>query len=356
MPFRRITQISTASILFSFASLSSADDHNAYTYLHQLVSAHDGIGVRTSGSLSEKRTAEFISKTLSDFGYKVEIQPFEVKNKDQKFSSNNVIAELGNRNFPTIILGAHYDSKGEGSYGAIDNGTGTAAMLEIASIIAKNPPKHYNIRFIAFGAEEIGISGSQHYVKQLTPQALSNIAGMINFDMIAGGDKMYIHSALTKPYPCGKSEHKYNGDPLLRHAMMNTSKKVLNANRQFVVHADFEGYPEGETGPWSDHFPFSCAGIPIAFVESTNFSINGLYGFDGLSQTNNPAFWDCFDSSSQGACNREKEKRWGIILHTQFDQLDKIEAIFPKRIKEQLNDTVKLVSTFLLAPEKYLNK
>jgi len=356
---RRIKKIINTTILCCCASSAFAEKHDAYSYLNQLVSTHDGIGVRTSGSSAEKRTAKFISKTLSELGFKVENQPFEVKNKHHQFSSSNVIAELvnkelNNQDLPTIILGAHYDSKGDGSYGAIDNGTGVAAMLEIASIISKKPPKNYNIRFIAFGAEEIGISGSQHYVKQLTPQALSNIAGMINFDMIAGGDNMYVHSALAKPYPCGESEYIYNGAPLLRHAVARASKETLNSNRQFIVHPDFEGYPEGETGPWSDHFPFSCAGIPIAFIESTNFSINGLYGFDGLSQTSNPAFWDCFDTSSKGACNRETEKRWGIILHTQFDRLDKIEQAFPKRIKKQLNDSVSLISTFLLAPEKYL--
>lgn len=359
MLLRRITHLTNIMMFCCCTSSAFAEEHNAYSYLNQLVSTHDGIGVRTSGSSAEKRTAKFISKTLSDLGFKVKSQPFEVKNKHHQFSSSNVIAELDNKevsnqDLPTLILGAHYDSKGEGSYGAIDNGTGVAAMLEIANIISKNPPKHYHIRFIAFGAEEIGISGSQHYVKQLTPQALNNIAGMINFDMIAGGDKMYVHSALSKPYPCGKSEKKYNGNPLLRHAIMSASQKNLKSNRQFIVHPDFDGYPKGETGPWSDHFPFSCAGIPIAFIESTNFSINGLYGFDGLSQTNNPAFWDCFDTSSQGACNRETEKRWGIILHTQFDRLDKIEQAFPKRIQKQLNDTVSLISTFLLSPEKYL--
>jgi len=73
-----------------------------------------------------------------------------------------------------------------------------------------------------------------------------------------------------------------------------------------------------------------------------------------LSQTSIPAFWDCFDSSSQGPCNRETEKRWGIILHSKFDRLDTIEAAFPERIKKQLKHTVSLFSNFLLAQGKYL--
>jgi len=132
MFLRRITQITSASIMFCCSSFVFAEKHNAYSYLKQLISVNYGIGVRTSGSLAEKRTAKFISKTLT---------------------------ELGDTSLATITLGAHYDSKGDGSYGAIDNGTGAAAMLEIAGIISKSPPKYYNIRFIAFGSEKISISG-----------------------------------------------------------------------------------------------------------------------------------------------------------------------------------------------------
>ncbi|PKI16032.1 M28 family metallopeptidase [Colwellia sp. 12G3] len=350
----RISQIANIILLCCCTTSVFANEKDAYSYLQQLVSVNEGIGVRTSGSVEEMNTSKFISNTLRELGFKVKVQPFEFKNKEQYFKSNNIIAELGSNDLPTIILGAHYDSKGEGSYGAIDNGTGVAAMLEIAQIISKSPSRHFNIRFIAFGAEEIGISGSQYYVKQLTPTALQNIAGMINFDMIAGGDKMYVHSALSTPYPCGKSDSIYNGEPILRKAIIKTSESI-NKSIQFVEHPKSKEYPKGETGPWSDHFPFSCAGIPIVFLESTNFSINGLYGFDGLSQTNHPAFWDCFDSSSQGACDRETENRWGIILHSKFDRLDTIEQVFPKRIKEQLEQAVNLFSTFLLTPEKYLD-
>jgi len=351
---KRILQVANIILLCCCTTSVFAKENDAYWYLQQLVSVNDGIGSRTSGSAQEKSTAKFIAKTLSNFGFEVKVQPFEFKNKEQKFKSNNIIAELGNNDLPTIIIGAHYDSKGKGSYGAIDNGTGVAAMLEIAQIIAKKPSNHFNIRFIAFGAEEIGISGSQHYVKQLTAQALQNIAGMINFDMIAGGDKLYVHSALSTPYQCGESTAIYNGESVLRKAIISTAESI-NKKNQFLEHSKSKEYPKGETGPWSDHFPFSCAGIPIAFLESTNFSINGLYGFDGLSQTNNPAFWDCFDSSTQGACDREKEKRWGIILHSKFDRLDTIEQVFPNRIKEQLEQAVNLFSTFLLTPEKYFS-
>lgn len=95
-----------------------------------------------------------------------------------------------------IILGAHYDHLGLGGpssksdkkntihYGADDNASGIAALLEIAEEIAsnKNDLKR-SVIFIAFGAEEQGLLGSKYFVDNpLVP--LSQIKLMINMDMV----------------------------------------------------------------------------------------------------------------------------------------------------------------------------
>lgn len=95
-----------------------------------------------------------------------------------------------------IILGAHYDHLGLGGpssksnkkntihYGADDNASGTAALLEIAEKIAANKKElKRSIIFIAFGAEEQGLLGSKYFVENpLVP--LSEIKLMINMDML----------------------------------------------------------------------------------------------------------------------------------------------------------------------------
>lgn len=95
-----------------------------------------------------------------------------------------------------IILGAHYDHLGLGGpssksdkkntihYGADDNASGTAALLEIAEKIASNKNKlKRSVIFIAFGAEEQGLLGSKYFVDNpLVP--LSQIKLMINMDMV----------------------------------------------------------------------------------------------------------------------------------------------------------------------------
>ncbi len=114
----------------------------------------------------------------------------------------NVIAYLKGSNPETsdkhIVIGAHYDHLGMGGKrsssrkpdttaahnGADDNASGVAALLEIAEALAlgAEPPANSYL-FIAFGAEEMGLLGSKHYVNN--PELpLEEIRVMINLDMV----------------------------------------------------------------------------------------------------------------------------------------------------------------------------
>jgi len=353
--------LTSSLMLVTSCSLSSqttdTSDKLAYTYLKQLVSPAEGIGAREAGTDKEKQTAGYIKAKFEEFGYRTTKQDFSFKRRKNEGESQNIIAELGDPTKPTIILGAHYDSTAmkSGSMGATDNGAGVAAMLAIAEVLTIKLPKNYNIRFIAFGAEEIGLQGSNYYVSDLFKNnKLENIAAMINFDTIAGGDNVYVHSAHTKPYRNCKNE-SYSSDTSIREALLSASINVLGEKNKYVIHPDYEGYPEGVTGSWSDHASFACAGIPIAYVESTNFSINGKDGFDGYSQSNAEQLWSCYDQKNSTACNVKAEKNWGKIWHTKFDSLEQLNKIFPGRVEKQLGDNVNVLIELLSDPDKYLH-
>lgn len=113
-----------------------------------------------------------------------------------------------------IVLGAHYDHLGLGGpssksdkkntihYGADDNASGTAALLEIAEKIASQKQQlKRSVLFIAFGAEEQGLLGSKHFVDNpLVP--LSQIKLMINMDMVGrlnNQKQVYMGGAGTFP-------------------------------------------------------------------------------------------------------------------------------------------------------------
>jgi hypothetical protein len=347
----------TTIAIASNQPLTIEPEKQAYIYLKQLVNPIDGIGAREAGTKKEKQTADFIADKLKLFGYRTTVQNFSFNSRGIEGMSSNVIAELGDSSKPTIILGAHYDSTAmkSGSMGATDNGAGVAAMLAIAEALIDKQPTEYNIRFIAFGAEEVGLQGSAYYVASLKKQdQLSNILAMINFDTIAGGDKVYVHSAHSSPYKNCQDAQNYSSETSMRDALLTASINVLGDNNKYVIHPDYEGYPEGVTGSWSDHAGFACAGIPIAYVESTNFSINGQNGFDGYSQSIATPLWTCYNEKKSTACDKKSEQNWGNIWHTQFDTLEKLNKIFPGRIEKQLTSNVQVLIELLSTPEKYL--
>ena len=83
-----------------------------------------------------------------------------------------------------IVVGGHYDSVPAGP-GANDNGSGTAVVIELARTLAANGGG--DVCFALFGAEELGLIGSSAYVAALSPDELSGIEAMLNFDMLAVG-------------------------------------------------------------------------------------------------------------------------------------------------------------------------
>ena len=100
--------------------------------------------------------------------------------------SANVIADTPTgRADRIVVVGAHLDSVADGP-GINDNGSGSAAQLEVAQQMQTLGVKPVNkIRFAWWGAEEFGLIGSEYYVSHLPVKELKNIAVNLNFDMVA---------------------------------------------------------------------------------------------------------------------------------------------------------------------------
>lgn len=156
-----------------------------------------------------------------------------------------------------IILGAHYDHLGMGGpssksdqktihYGADDNASGTAALLEIAEKVAsfKDQLKR-SVIFIAFGAEEQGLLGSQYFVDHpLVP--LSQIKLMINMDMVGRlNEANHVYMGGAGTFPGGVD-------------FMQTLGESLGLTP--IVHA-------GEVGG-SDHVSFYKAGLSVLGIHT----------------------------------------------------------------------------------------
>ena len=136
-----------------------------------------------------------------------------------------------------VVVGAHYDSVSAGP-GANDNGSGTAVLLELARVTAGRAYP-FTLRLIAFDAEELGLHGSRHYVRQLAPTAPAAILAMINLDMVGVGERM-----------------AFSGDDVL----------VARALEHAAAAGQVGGLVNDGPGSSSDHASFEAAGVRSLFV------------------------------------------------------------------------------------------
>jgi Zn-dependent M28 family amino/carboxypeptidase len=97
----------------------------------------------------------------------------------------NVLADMpGRQQAETVVMaGAHLDSVAAGP-GINDNGSGSAALLEVAIKMANVRPVN-DVRFAWWGAEESNLVGSTYYVANLSDEEIDDIALYLNFDMVA---------------------------------------------------------------------------------------------------------------------------------------------------------------------------
>lgn len=108
----------------------------------------------------------------------------------QNVTQVNVIAESKGGDPDNVVMaGAHLDSVQAGP-GINDNGSGSAALLEVAEQMAKVKPRN-KVRFAWWGAEESGLIGSTQYVNGLSAEEHQKIALYLNFDMVGSPNHVF---------------------------------------------------------------------------------------------------------------------------------------------------------------------
>ncbi len=162
-----------------------------------------------------------------------------------------------------IVFTAHYDHLGEMGkgtvfWGASDNASGTATLLDLSRYFAQHPQR-YSVLFLFFSGEEAGLLGSQHYVANpLFP--LDKIRFLINLDMVGEcADGVTVVNATRHPEAFAQIE------------ALNNKTKLLPSVQS-----------RGEAAN-SDHYPFSERGVPAFF----------LYGRGGKGH-----YHDVFDTAA----------------------------------------------------------
>lgn len=185
----------------------------------------------------------------------------DMTNNSSMIQARNVIATIKGSEIPEeeIVIGGHLDSW-DLATGAIDNGIGSFAVIDIARAFKANNlnPKR-TVKFVLFMGEEQGLFGSRHMVSEAVKGGtIENIKYMMNLDM--------------------------SGNPI----GMNAGGKLDNENfftelGETIQQQDtiYQNKFSNNSGLHSDHQPFMLEGIPILSVHSNlDRSIYGCYHSD----------------------------------------------------------------------------
>ncbi len=238
---------------------------------HVAVLAGD-IGERNLWHYRELRNAaQHIEDRLTEAGYTPERQDFQSRGK----TVWNIAAEHTGSSLPQeiIVIGAHYDSV-MGSPGANDNGSGVAAVLELARLL-KDAQLARTLRFVTFVNEEPPFyhtreMGSRVYAARSRERG-ENIVAMFSLETIG----YYSDEPGSQHYPLPFSYfYPDTGNFIGFVGNLGSRRLVRRALASFREHADFPS--EGLAAPgwitgvgWSDHWSFWESGYPALMITDT---------------------------------------------------------------------------------------
>ena len=223
-------------------------DQASYAHLHgDLLFTHTGDDRRYGAEHDLARNN--IQSSFISFGLVTSLQGFQYNST----TYYNVVGEFVGTTRPSdvYIVGAHYDSVG--NPGADDNASGTAAVMELARLIAQWRSAA-TVRFIAFDREEQGLLGSSAYAGA---HAGEHILGMVSLDMLAYRATQHSRARL------------YGRSPLSDAVKTGLAGAL----------ADYVGITAADYGQLdaSDHAPFEWNGFPAALLIEDDVWANPYY-------------------------------------------------------------------------------
>lgn len=216
-------------------------------------------------------------------------------NHSDVIKARNVVAMLKGSELPDekIIIGGHLDSW-DLATGAIDNGIGSFAVLDIARAFQANKlkPKR-TIQFVMFMGEEQGLLGSTHMVEEAVKDgSIENIKYMFNIDM--GGNPIGVNAG-------GK--------------LNDTTFFTSIGTDIMAIDTIYKNKFSNRSGLHSDHQPFMLEGVPILSVTSNlDRSIYGCYHSD------------CDDFNLVNEAHIRNTARFGTMILFALANADKLPA------------------------------
>jgi hypothetical protein len=252
---------------------ATAEEHDLALRLKTHVTAIASVPHNVKHYPALELAAQYIERTLQELGYAVERQVFSVAGR----AVRNIEAkrEPGIDAAVSLVVGAHYDSY-ENAPGANDNGTGVAAVLELARLLKVWQPRRMRLRLVLFVNEEPPYyrtqdMGSWRYAKLLSERR-EEVHGMIALETLGAfsekpGSQKY-PSPFGLVFPSTADFVAFVGLPGSRAFL----HEVMGSFRRHTAFPSIGGVAPDALVPgvgWSDHWAFDGFGYPAIMVTDT---------------------------------------------------------------------------------------
>jgi Zn-dependent M28 family amino/carboxypeptidase len=220
-----------------------------------------------------ENSATYIEASLRNSGYQVRRQPFRAG--EARVRNIEAVIDSARPDAATLVVGAHYDSYGDAP-GANDNGTGSAAILELAkSLAGLRGRATKRIRLVLFVNEEppwfkTESMGSLVYARQLKRSG-ERVDGMMSLETLGfysdAANSQHYPAPFGMLYPSRGDFVAFVGTTTSRAWVRKSVGAFRGAARFPSVGGTAPGFVQGMD--WSDHWAFEQAGIPALMVTDT---------------------------------------------------------------------------------------
>ncbi|RSK43857.1 M28 family peptidase [Hymenobacter rigui] len=259
------------------AVAQSADTTRLRGHIVALTSTPEPRNYLHEASLNQ--AADYIRAELGAAGARPTEQPYEVKGRTYR----NILGHFGPEDGPRLIIGAHYDVCGE-QPGADDNGSGVAALLELARLLGRQKGLLYRIDMVAYTLEEPPFFRTPHMGSYVHAQSLRQagvpVRGMVALETLGYFDDR----KHTQRYPVGLLKWVYG----TRGNYLTVAQKFGNGRfgRQFARRyraAAALPVKRFKAPAWlpgidfSDHLNYWHFGFPAVLLTDTAFYRNQHY-------------------------------------------------------------------------------
>ncbi len=213
--------------------------------------------------------------------------PFTLTWEEKETLQHNIVCSLQGTESGAgvVILGGHYDSAAYdvdatiNAPGADDNGSGIAAMLEIARIMSQTPQRA-TIIFIAFSAEEVGRIGSIRFIDEYLKEYAIDVRAVLTLDTIGN---------ISGPNN-STNDHQIRifSDEDNRSPSRQLSRAIQLVASTYIPDMQVVVQPAGDReGRWGDHMSFTSQGYAaVRFIEALQDPARQNNSYDTIQYVN----------------------------------------------------------------------